>query len=67
MHGFSSIEEEETERMSKERRTEERGSFASGEASCFLGDGGACCSKLLVSAASDDLALLVRLTNLAVR
>lgn len=41
MHGFNSTEDEETERISSERRTEESGSFASGEADGFLGDWGA--------------------------
>ena len=40
MHGFSKSEDEETERIIKDRRTEERGSFASGEVASFLGDGG---------------------------
>jgi hypothetical protein len=39
MHGFRSIDEEETERISSERRTEERGSLARGEAVGFLGEG----------------------------
>ena len=39
MHGWSSSDDDETERTSKERRTDDKGSFASGVASVFRGDG----------------------------
>ena len=66
MHGLSRSGEDETERINKDRRTDERGSLERGAVSAFrggdavaVGDRG--CSKVL--AATDDLALLVPLTR----
>jgi hypothetical protein len=66
MQGFRRIGEEETERTSKERKTEEKGSLARGAASDLRGGGGDwvnCCRMLL--AATEDLVLLVPLTKRA--
>lgn len=64
MQGFKSSLEDDTDRIMSDRRTEDRGNLASGEAEPDLG--GMCCHALAevvdVAAASEDLALLVRLT-----
>jgi len=64
MHGFRRREDEETDRTSRERKTEDKGSLARGAASDFRGGGGDwvnCCKMLL--AATEDLVLLVPLTR----
>lgn len=69
MHGFRRSEEDETDRITRERKTDEMGSFAKGDNSC-LGVWGSCCHTLfvvVVEVATDDLGLLVRLTYLGVR
>ena len=68
MHGFSRRVEEETDRITSDRRTEEIGSLARGDPVASLeGTAACCCNRVLVGvdAAAEDLGLLVRLTYLA--
>jgi hypothetical protein len=71
MHGLRRRVDEETERTSKERRTDERGSLASGAFRAFRGCGGGAresgCHVFAVTEATDERELLVPLTNLVLR
>ena len=65
MHGFKRTDDDETERIIKDRKTDERGSLDKGAIdSAWEGDDEACWNRLLVGVgASEDLALRVPLTN----
>lgn len=69
MHGLRSRDDEETDRTSKERRTDDNGSLARGAASALRGSGGGafvcgCHTLEAETEATEDRELLVLLTNL---
>lgn len=64
MHGLKSTEDDETERISNDRKTDERGSLDKGAIDSLMDGDEACWNRLLVEAdASGDLVLRVPLTN----
>ena len=71
MHGLRRRVEDEIERTSKERRTDERGSLARGAVKAFRGCGGArdtdCHELVAATEGADERELLVPLTKRALR
>jgi hypothetical protein len=68
MHGLRSSEDDDTDRTSNERRTEERGSLAKGAVSAFRGCGGGprvwgCHTLVAETEAIEDRELPVPLTS----
>lgn len=71
MHGLRSRVDEETDRTSKERITDDNGSLARGAASALRGSGGGafvcgCHALVAETEATEDRELLVPLTSLVV-
>lgn len=64
MHGFKRTEDDETERISNDRKTDERGSLDKGAIDSLTEGDEACWNRLLVEAdASGYVVLRVPLTN----
>lgn len=67
MQGLRSSLEDETDKITRDRRTEDSGSLASGELLAPLVGAAICCSNVVVDVAGDagrdERALLVSLTN----